>query len=58
VWNGSIDQLLSVDLVTAGGELVRAGAQENSDLFWGVRGAGGNVGVITEFEFRLNPVGP
>ena len=54
----TIDQLLSVDLVTAGGELVRASAQDHSDLFWGVRGAGGNFGVVTEFEFRLNPVGP
>ena len=54
----TIDQLLSVDLVTADGELVKASADENSDLFWGVRGAGGNFGIVTEFEFRLNPVGP
>jgi hypothetical protein len=54
----TIDQLLSVDLVTADGELVKASATENGDLFWGVRGAGGNFGVVTEFEFRLNPVGP
>src|SRR5919201_5183065 len=54
----TIDQLLSVDLVTAGGELVRASETENADLFWGVRGGGGNFGVVTEFEFRLNPVGP
>jgi hypothetical protein len=54
----TIDQLLSVDLVTADGELVKASAQENSDLFWGVRGAGGNFGIVTEFEFQLNPVGP
>jgi UDP-N-acetylenolpyruvoylglucosamine reductase len=54
----TIDQLLSVDLVTADGELVKASAQENSDLFWGIRGAGGNFGIVTEFEFRLNPVGP
>jgi FAD/FMN-containing dehydrogenase len=54
----AIDQLLSVDLVTAGGELVRASASENPDLFWGVRGGGGNFGIVTEFEFRLNPVGP
>jgi FAD/FMN-containing dehydrogenase len=54
----TIDQLLSVDLVTADGELVKASAQENSELFWGVRGAGGNFGVVTDFEFRLNPVGP
>jgi len=54
----TIDQLLSVDLVTAQGELVRASASENADLFWGVRGGGGNFGIATEFEFRLNPVGP
>jgi FAD binding domain/Berberine and berberine like len=54
----TIDQLLSVDLVTAEGELVRASAEENEDLFWGVRGGGGNFGVVTEFEFRLNPLGP
>jgi FAD binding domain/Berberine and berberine like len=54
----TIDQLLSVDLMTADGELVRASEHENEDLFWGVRGAGSNFGIVTEFEFRLNPVGP
>ena len=54
----TIDQLLSVDLVTADGDLVRASEDENADLFWGVRGGGGNFGIVTEFEFRLNPVGP
>ena len=54
----TIDQLLSVDLVTAAGELVRASEDENADLFWGLRGGGGNFGIVTEFEFRLNPVGP
>jgi len=54
----TIDQLLSVDLVTAHGELVKASENENADLFWGVRGAGGNFGIVTDFEFRLNPVGP
>jgi FAD/FMN-containing dehydrogenase len=54
----TIDQLVSVDLVTAEGELVKASENENSDLFWGVRGGGGNFGIVTEFEFRLNPVGP
>jgi FAD/FMN-containing dehydrogenase len=54
----TIDQLLGVDVVTADGEFVRAGERENADLFWGVRGGGGNFGIVTEFEFRLNPVGP
>src|SRR5687768_88665 len=54
----TIDQLLSVDIVTAEGELVKASETENADLFWGVRGGGGNFGIVTEFEFRLNPVGP
>jgi FAD/FMN-containing dehydrogenase len=54
----TIDQLLSVDLITADGEFVRASETENSDLFWGLRGGGGNFGVVTEFEFRLQPVGP
>jgi hypothetical protein len=54
----TIDQLLSVDVVTAEGELVRASEEENADLFWGLRGGGGNFGIVTEFEFRLNQVGP
>lgn len=54
----TIDNLLSVDLVAADGDLVKASAQENIDLFWGVRGAGGNFGIVTEFEFRLQQVGP
>jgi FAD/FMN-containing dehydrogenase len=54
----TIDQLLSVDLVTAEGELVTASEDQNADLFWGVRGGGGNFGIVTEFEFRLNPLGP
>jgi FAD/FMN-containing dehydrogenase len=54
----TIDQLLSVDLVTAEGELVKASQTQNRDLFWGVRGGGGNFGIVTEFEFRLHPVGP
>ncbi|TMQ65704.1 MAG: FAD-binding oxidoreductase [Candidatus Eisenbacteria bacterium] len=54
----TVDNLLSVDLVTADGKLVHASDQENADLFWAVRGGGGNFGVITSFEYRLHPVGP
>ena len=54
----TIDQLRSVDVVTAEGEFVTAGDDDNADLFWGVRGGGGNFGIVTEFEFRLSPVGP
>lgn len=52
------DNLLSVDVVTAEGRQVTASAAENSDLFWGVRGGGGNFGIATSFEYRLHPVGP
>ena len=52
------DNLLSVDLVTAEGRLVTADVTENEDLFWGVRGAGANFGVVTSFEYQLHPVGP
>src|SRR5918911_5313006 len=53
----SCDNLLSVDLVTADGQLVTASADEHPDLFWAVRGGGGNFGVATSFEFQLHPVG-
>jgi FAD/FMN-containing dehydrogenase len=53
-----IDNLVSLDLVTAEGRLVTASADENSDLFWALRGGGGNFGVVTNFEFALHPVGP
>jgi FAD/FMN-containing dehydrogenase len=54
----TVDNLLSVDLVTSDGDLVTASADENPDLFWGVRGGGGNFGIVTSFEYRLHPVGP
>jgi hypothetical protein len=52
----TIDNLLSVDLVTAEGRQLRATEDENADLFWGMRGAGANFGVVTSFEFRLHPI--
>jgi FAD/FMN-containing dehydrogenase len=51
------DNVLSFQLVTASGEVVRAAPEEKSELFWGLRGGGGNFGVVTEFEFRLHQVG-
>jgi FAD/FMN-containing dehydrogenase len=54
----SIDNIVSVDIVTADGQFRRASATENEDLFWAVRGAGSNFGVVTSFEFQAHPVGP
>jgi FAD/FMN-containing dehydrogenase len=54
----TIDSLTAAQVVTAAGETVRATEQENEDLFWALRGGGGNFGVVTEFEFKLHEVGP
>src|SRR5690554_554453 len=54
----TVDNLIGADVITANGQRVHASEQENADLFWGIRGGGGNFGIVTNFEFRLHPVGP
>lgn len=52
------DNLVAAEIVTANGRLLQASATENADLFWGIRGGGGNFGIVTTFEYLLHPVGP
>ena len=54
----SVDNMITVDLVTADGDVLHASDEENADLFWGMRGAGANFGVVTSFEFQLHPLEP
>jgi FAD/FMN-containing dehydrogenase len=54
----TVDNLLSAEVITAEGKRLRASSKENPDLFWAIRGGGGNFGIVTLFEFQLHPVGP
>ena len=54
----TIDNLVTAEMVTPSGDVVRASSDENADLFWAIRGGGGNFGIVTEFEYALHPVGP
>ena len=57
-WGWTADNVAGMDVVTADGKLVRASSDENADLFWGLRGGGGNFGVVTGIDYALHPVGP
>jgi FAD/FMN-containing dehydrogenase len=57
-YGNAADNLISADVVTANGELVTANDRENADLFWALRGGGGNFGIATSLEFQLHAVGP
>jgi FAD/FMN-containing dehydrogenase len=54
----TVDNLVSADMITANGRKIHVSEDENADLFWAIRGGGGNFGVVTQFEFKLHPVGP
>jgi FAD/FMN-containing dehydrogenase len=57
-WGLTSDHLISADVVTATGDLVRASEDENADLFWGLRGGGGNFGIVASYEYRMRSLGP
>ena len=57
-WGLTCDHLISVEVVNAEGEIIKANANENSDLFWGLKGGGGNFGIVSSFEFNLRELGP